>query len=657
MPPGPLTYPFSAVEGETAAKRALMCLLADDGLHGVLIKGPSGTAKSVLVRSLAGISDKSIVNLPAEAGDEEVFGGIDLEKAISEGVTELKKGLLGRADGNILCIDNINLVDPRTADAVMGAVENGSVTVEREGISAEYPLRTSVVATMNPAERDLPESIADRFEICITTLADSDAQFRADVVEREMAWRERPSEFAARFTGSDAEVRQKIERARSLIPKVKITRRDINDIVMVCKRMNAVGHRGDIACARVARDLAALDGRDRITADDIRDASVMCLQHRRKPKLPPVVKVPVYSDDGEESDDEEISAKEIAEVTKMEKEGVLDIDEDELLKQAEEEGEATKGQDLSEQTQNAQEQQRPEEEEAEPEIPEVEPITVLLDDVQNDLAELDRIEKISLSNVVGHIPRGVQSGGHKGRARGFRIPKDGTTSDPALGPTIRAAAPYQRSREPNGMSLVIEERDIRENIRVRQSLCSFMFAIDVSGSLDNTGMLEEAKKAVRAMLEDSYVRRDRVALLTFGQHLVNLAVPFTRNVDSIFQALSNTVTGGSTPIGQAMLALDKYMNNYIRKNPEQKCYIIMITDGSPDIPVTKGEPWAELKRIISGIKIPDTEWVIIDNGQRNRRINRAMELAAMLNGRYIYIDDLTGRIDEEDAEEEKTQAS
>ncbi|MEE3400738.1 MAG: AAA family ATPase, partial [Methanomethylophilus sp.] len=419
MSPGPLKYPFSAVSGETAAKRALMCLLADDSLCGVLIKGPSGTAKSVLVRSLSGISDRDIVNLPAGAGDEDIFGGMDLEKAIGDGRTDLKEGILGRADGNILCIDNINLLDTRTADAVMGAVESGRVEVEREGVSAEYPLRTSVVATMNPAEKDLPDSVADRFEICISTLADSDAQTRADIIESDLAFRKDPEGFASRFSEDDRRTAERIARARELIPGIKITRRDIYDIVTVCKKMNAVGHRGDIACARVARDLAALDGRDRITADDIRDASVMCLLHRRNPKLPAVGKreLGLGGDDSDDAapdaddDEQEISAEEIAEVARMEKSGELDTDSEEILKEAEEEAIKADGDGSKPEKESSDE-----EEDDDGPIPDVDVMTLLLDDVQNNLAEIDRIETISLRNVVGQIPRGAESGDRNGRA-------------------------------------------------------------------------------------------------------------------------------------------------------------------------------------------------------------------------------------------------
>ena len=638
-----LNFPFSAVVGTEAAKKALECLLADDSLNGVLIKGPSGTAKSVLVRALTSLTDKKIIDLPAGAGDEDIFGGIDFETAVKEGKSVLKGGLLERANNNILCIDNVNLLDPRTLNTVMECLSTGKVKVEREGISAEYECNTSVVATMDPAERDLPESIADRFDICVLIPPSQDIGERSDIVEREFEFRRDPVSFSGKYAQDDAEIKHKIECARSKIPSIKITRRDINDIVIVCNKVNAIGHRGDIACARVARALAALDGQDYIGAEHIRDASVLCLQHRRKPKLITSSDADAYTYGSEgdkfaNDDPEKFQAtkEEIAELVKMSKEEDMDIDA--MVEEYDPESDAeTPAATVTE----LEEEDDPDDvPDMSGEIPDIEITTKILCEVQTDLAEIDRIELIHLNKVVGQIPRAVMSGRRNGRTSGYRIPA-GKTSDPALSPTIRAAAPYQKYRKPNGLSVIIEPSDIRENVRTKASSCSFMFVLDVSGSLSQTGRLEEAIKAVRAMLEDGYVRRDRVGLLTFGQRNVNLAVPMTRNVEAVFDAIEKTVTGGSTPLGSALLMLNKYMTNYVRKNPDEQCYVIMITDGEADTSVVVGtEPNAEVRRICATIKIPRTQWIVIDNGSLSRRVNYAMKLANYLNGRYIDINDL-----------------
>lgn len=641
-----MRYPFSAVIGEEHAKTALMCLLADRGINGVLIKGPSGTAKSVLIRSLAALTDRKLVDLPAGTGDEDIFGGIDFESAVKDGKSKLKEGILGRAHNNILCIDNINLLDPRTLNTITECILTKKVKIEREGISAEYPCDTQVIATMDPLERALPDSIADRFDICVTMTVHDDVTPRADVIEADLEFKKDPAAFVERFSGQDEEVRRRIEAASERIGSIKVVRRDIYDIVQICIKVNAIGHRGDIACTRVSRALAALNGRDRIEMDDIKESAIICLQHRRGPKtvLTGEARATLEETDNEggellmDDTERELTKDEIREAIQLSKDpdALPDVDEyvevggvDPLVN-----GDPDAGPVIEEEDDDGPLDAGP------GGAIDVDVTTMLLNEVQTNLDEIDRIEAIHLNKVVGQIPRAALSGNRNGRASGFRVP-EGRTSDPALGATIRAAAPYQNMRTPNGLSIVIDRTDIRENVRTKASSCSFLFAVDVSGSLSQTGMLDEAIKAVRAMLEDGYVRRDRVGLLTFGQNVINLAVPFTRNVENVFDALGKTVTGGATPLGQAMLTINKYMMNYTRKNPDEKCYIIMVTDGQADTAVTKGsEPIGEVRRICATIKIPNTQWVIIDNGSISRRVNYALKMANYLGGRYIPIREL-----------------
>lgn len=83
--------PFSSIVGMDSAKKALVCSAVDDDIKGVIIRGPSGTAKSVLVRAFSHlVPDKVMVEVPQNISDEQLFGGLDLETAM----TVVRRGYL-----------------------------------------------------------------------------------------------------------------------------------------------------------------------------------------------------------------------------------------------------------------------------------------------------------------------------------------------------------------------------------------------------------------------------------------------------------------------------------------------------------------------------------------------------------------------------------
>ena len=622
MPSGLLRrrFPFSAVKGLEDVKKALKCAVVDDELLGVLIKGPTGTAKSVLVRSFVHmLEDKEIVNIPQNVTDEQLFGGLDIEDAIKHGKTAIKDGILQRADGNILYLDNINLFDSKTLNSIMECVESGKVIVEREGLSAEYELRTTIFATMDPAEQVLPDDIADRFDICVQTYSAEGERARIEIINSNLEFEADPEGFSKRYEKEDANVLRQIEKAKNILKKVELKRSDIRMIAKICIDLNVKGHRADISMARVSKALAALDGRTEVTHADIRDAAVLCLLHRRadaeKEKEKKGLIIPKKEDATPEYKEPEIVP---VEPPKKNEEVIEDP------------------------------------EEIEPEyidhIPDEDPDTVrgmgtvaeITDSVRERLEGMDDLEAIRLHKLVGKTGKRKEITVKKraGRYRGFRIPSQKTT-DPAFDATVRAAAPYQRSRENKGLSINIESQDIREKIRIKRDSCSFLFAVDVSGSLVKSGMMKDIKNGVKAMLMDSYVNRDKVALLTFRTGEVVISVPFTRSANGIIDVLENTECGDGTPLGPALLMIREYMLNYTRKNPDERCYVILITDGEATYPVQRGrDAEMELKKVAAIMKIRNTEWIVVDSSLIPGKRNYALELATMLSGRYIRLEDL-----------------
>ena len=142
------SYPFAAVVGQDQAKRAILIALVNQKAGGLLISGLTGTAKSVLVRGAAELSgERLLLNLPLNITEDMLFGSIDLEYAVTKGERRFEPGLLGRADGNILYIDEVNLLRPELLTAVLDINTAGENRVERDGISfthkAEFLLSPS----------------------------------------------------------------------------------------------------------------------------------------------------------------------------------------------------------------------------------------------------------------------------------------------------------------------------------------------------------------------------------------------------------------------------------------------------------------------------------------------------------------------------------
>src|SRR5579859_6695253 len=167
-------YPFSAVVGQDELKLALLLCAVDPTIGGVLIKGERGTAKTTIARGLAALLPPKadgmaapFVELPLGATEDRVVGSLDVNKALREGHTQLRSGVLARADGGVLYVDEVNLLPDHLVDLLLDAAARGWVTVERDGLSAGEAARFVLIGTMNPEEGELRPQFLDRFGLCV----------------------------------------------------------------------------------------------------------------------------------------------------------------------------------------------------------------------------------------------------------------------------------------------------------------------------------------------------------------------------------------------------------------------------------------------------------------------------------------------------------
>ncbi|MCK5117533.1 MAG: VWA domain-containing protein [Candidatus Aegiribacteria sp.] len=279
--------PFSAVKGLERASLAIQLSLIESTIGGVLITGTRGTGKTVLVNGAGFIHpdflpDEAIVNVPIGVTEQNLLGGIDLQRVLTSGTFSCKPGLLEKAHGKILLIDNINLLSDRLADLILDCAASGILTVEREGISVTRNSRFKLFATMDPDEGKLRPQLLDRFDLSVEVKGIDTAEERIDLLKHLLAINDPGEKVISRYSQRDSLLREKIQKARRRLLRVGIKGRTLSAIVFTMSMLEVDGHRPEIVLTKASGALAALRGRSRVIWDDVRDAAYMVLGHRTR---------------------------------------------------------------------------------------------------------------------------------------------------------------------------------------------------------------------------------------------------------------------------------------------------------------------------------------------------------------------------------------
>ena len=629
--PGPLKvahYPFSAVYGMEQAKKALLCAMVNPRIKTVLIRGASGTGKTLVARSLGEISGKSIVNVPLNVTDEQLFGCLDIECAIKEGNLVLQEGLLQRADGNILYMDDVNLFEQRMTNGVIEAVLSGKVKIERENMSTSYDVDTILVATMNIHDSYLSPVILDHFDICVDADYPDDEAGRTEILRRSLAFDEDPDTFSEQYAEQERSVADRIRAASRIIDEMGIDEEVARTIAEISGGMDIDGSRGDLSAINIAMSIAALDGRKVISYDDVQDAAVFALAHRRKvPKGRRVDRMEkvVHSSVGFNTE-----SHAIFKAVHPSRENP-DIDADKPA-----DGDGPEGDVLATAT-----------EKHVIEGKESEDVITKIGETFKTIDLFERNEGKARGASKNRGKRGLQkSGTRNGRYVGSRITED-KNPDLAFDATVRAAAPYQRKRhaeQESDMAMIIEKTDMREKVREARTSSTFLFAVDTSGSLIIRNRMTAVKGAILSLLKEHYVKKDRVGFVTFNEKAIQMLLQPSREVEVIYKMLDELAIGRRTPLSAALQYLSDYMSMYVKKRPDDDCYVVLVTDGGANVALDPDDettdPLEEALGIARRMNIPGVKWIVIDSEKRYDVVHHAKEFSDALRARYYTLDDL-----------------
>jgi Mg-chelatase subunit ChlI len=222
------------------------------------------------------------VDLPVSATEDRVVGTLDIEKAIQHGERHFEAGVLAAANRGLLYVDEVNLLDDHVVDLLLDSAAMGVNVVEREGISFSHPARFMLVGTMNPEEGDLRPQLLDRFALCVDMRGISDPRQRVAIIERRLAYETDPEGFYAEWEPREEQLSVEIGQARTRLPEVRHTQRDLFAIAQLTTSFRVDGHRADIVILKTARAHAAWQGRNTINEQDILLAAELALPHRLK---------------------------------------------------------------------------------------------------------------------------------------------------------------------------------------------------------------------------------------------------------------------------------------------------------------------------------------------------------------------------------------
>ncbi len=317
-----MMFPFAAIVGQDLMKKALILNVIDPGIGGVLVKGEKGTAKSTTIRSLEQVlppktvvkgcpfrcdptrpesfcpycaeklsaGDKietetvptDVVELPLSATEDRVAGTLDLEAVLRTGKKKFEPGILAQANGNLLYVDEINLLEDYIVDMLLDSAAMGVNYVEREGVSFTHPARFVLVGSMNPEEGDLRPQLLDRFGMSVEVKGERDLAQRSEVVSRRLEFDRDPKAFTASYREETDLIAKRISDARDLVGKMDVGRDIIDAAAYLAVYFGMEGHRADITLIRSARANAAYEGRTEVAKADLEAVAPLVLGHRLK---------------------------------------------------------------------------------------------------------------------------------------------------------------------------------------------------------------------------------------------------------------------------------------------------------------------------------------------------------------------------------------
>ncbi|MFT2111115.1 ATP-binding protein [Marinomonas sp. 2405UD68-3] len=615
-------FPFSAVAGQEQFKLALILSAVNPLIGGVLVSGPRGSAKSTLARGVAGILPKdsvlkdalsqdplledytdqspAFVTLPLGASEERLLGTLDLQQVLQDKHVAFHPGLLSKAHGGVLYVDEVNLLADNLVDQLLDVAASGVNRVERDGISHEHDAKFLLIGTMNPDEGELRPQLQDRFGLMVQLTNHYTLEERIQIVQLREKFDNNPSEFCDAFRFKQKNLKQSIQVARTQLSKVICQDQMRMEIAQRCHLANVDGVRADIVWIRAAMAHCAWRGSLEVNLQDIEKVEELVLSHRRQApppsannsrnnepkkntpnKRPPESRQPPSSQISQKSTD---SSHELPSNLKGES---LDNNQNGENDNTQNEG------DWGSMSPHSFESER---------------VSLSsIDFIKNSKPPVNKPSRSSFLNEKQFAGKnqGMASAGQKPTAN-----YHGKAID-------WFATLIKNSHEWPPKKMQYQPR------KLGKAMLHFIL-LDTSASTVGQAFLNRGKEAILSIAQQAYLRREHIAILGFGNNQVISLLPRMRAPKDLLKQLQSIQAGGGTPLQEALTKASEQLRQWQYQQPDLQSHVYVVTDGRTSLESLRAE-------LPSPCSVLDTEVTPVKRG-------RAEQLAQRIGAQYFLLE-------------------